>query len=218
MSSRSSTRYRETCTPNSPRLHPTGSTSARPPSTSGSTTSSSSTGSSTFARHLRSSSRLQTIDGCTTTPKPHSQAALTRRGPSAQRCNRCVMPLMGTRPAEKPHAHQKYWQELLGQVGGRVRAPMLELTDDEKAVTRAAFEQWRLQVVSLRVVLVGWGGYRPNRRRVALHRQYRARRRRYPIRTRPPGRSHHRNRHYRPTRSQRTPHPTSSPRRPAAKL
>ena len=48
--------------------------------------------------------------------------------------------LMGTRPAEKPHAHQKYWQELLGQVGGRVRAPLLELTDDEKAVTREAFE------------------------------------------------------------------------------
>ena len=31
--------------------------------------------------------------------------------------------LRNTRPAEKPHAHQKYWQELLGQVGGRVRAP-----------------------------------------------------------------------------------------------
>ncbi|WNJ92761.1 dihydrodipicolinate synthase family protein [Bosea sp. 685] len=48
--------------------------------------------------------------------------------------------LRGTRPAEKPHAHQKYWQELLGQVGGRVRPPMLELTDGEKAATRAAFE------------------------------------------------------------------------------
>ena len=23
-----------------------------------------------------------------------------------------------TRPPEKPYAHQKYWQELLGQVGG----------------------------------------------------------------------------------------------------
>lgn len=49
--------------------------------------------------------------------------------------------LRDTRPAEKPHAHQKYWQELLGQVGGRVRAPLLELTEDEKAHTRAAFEQ-----------------------------------------------------------------------------
>ena len=54
--------------------------------------------------------------------------------------------LMGTRPAEKPHAHQKYWQELLGQVGGRVRAPMLELTDAEKANTREAFERCGLTV------------------------------------------------------------------------
>ena len=29
-------------------------------------------------------------------------------------------------------AHGKYWQELLGQVGGAVRRPMLELTDEEK--------------------------------------------------------------------------------------
>lgn len=48
--------------------------------------------------------------------------------------------LRGTRPAEKPHAHQKYWQELLGQTGGRVRPPLLELTEDEKRATRAAFE------------------------------------------------------------------------------
>ena len=49
--------------------------------------------------------------------------------------------LKGTRPAEKPHAHQKYWQELLGQVGGRVRGPLLELTEAEKRATREAFEQ-----------------------------------------------------------------------------
>ena len=48
--------------------------------------------------------------------------------------------LRRTRPAEKPHAHQKYWQELLGQVGGKVRAPLLELTEAEKRATRAAFE------------------------------------------------------------------------------
>lgn len=48
--------------------------------------------------------------------------------------------LRDTRPQEKPHAHQKYWQDLLGQTGGRVRAPLLELTDAEKAATRAAFE------------------------------------------------------------------------------
>src|SRR6204780_4941099 len=45
----------------------------------------------------------------------------------------------GTRPAEKPSAHSKYWQELLGQTGGRVRPPMLELTNAEKEATRRAF-------------------------------------------------------------------------------
>ena len=48
--------------------------------------------------------------------------------------------ISGTKPAEKPYAHQKYWQELLGQVGGPVRRPLLELTDAEKAATKAAFE------------------------------------------------------------------------------
>ena len=48
--------------------------------------------------------------------------------------------LKETRPGGKPHAHQKYWQHLLGQAGGTVRRPMLELTDAERAVTRAAFE------------------------------------------------------------------------------
>ncbi len=48
--------------------------------------------------------------------------------------------LSSTRPPEKPHAHPKYWQELLGQVGGAVRRPMLELTDDEKTRVRAAFD------------------------------------------------------------------------------
>lgn len=54
--------------------------------------------------------------------------------------------LWGTRPAEKPHSHQKYWQELLGQVGGSVRFPLLELTDEERAITREAFEQCGLEV------------------------------------------------------------------------
>jgi 4-hydroxy-tetrahydrodipicolinate synthase len=47
--------------------------------------------------------------------------------------------LRTTRPGDKPQAHQKYWQELLGQAGGRVRRPMLELTEAERAATRAAF-------------------------------------------------------------------------------
>ena len=48
--------------------------------------------------------------------------------------------MTNSQPPEKPHAHQKYWQELLGQVGGNVRRPQLNLTDAEKASTREAFE------------------------------------------------------------------------------
>ena len=48
--------------------------------------------------------------------------------------------LRDTRPPEKPHAHQKYWQELLGQAGGSVRRPLLELTAAERDATRRAFE------------------------------------------------------------------------------
>jgi len=46
--------------------------------------------------------------------------------------------LKQTRPAEKPPAHAKYWQHLLGQAAGPVRRPMLELTDTEKASVREA--------------------------------------------------------------------------------
>ena len=48
--------------------------------------------------------------------------------------------LKSSRPAGKAAAHQKYWQELLGQTGGPVRRPLLALTDAEKAATRAAFD------------------------------------------------------------------------------
>ena len=51
-----------------------------------------------------------------------------------------------TKPAEKPPAHGKYWQELLGQVGGTVRRPMLDLTEDEKNNTRIAFESCGLKL------------------------------------------------------------------------
>lgn len=75
----------------------------------------------------------------------YTQAAVEGRIDEARRISRSLDPvrdaLAATRPAEKPHAHQKYWQELLGQVGGRVRAPLLELTDQERAATREAFER-----------------------------------------------------------------------------
>lgn len=48
--------------------------------------------------------------------------------------------LKDSRPAGKVAAQQKYWQELLGQAGGRVRRPLLELDEREKAAVRAAFE------------------------------------------------------------------------------
>ena len=51
-----------------------------------------------------------------------------------------------TKPAGKPYAHQKYWQELLGQAGGAVRRPLLELTEAEKAATKAAFEACGLRL------------------------------------------------------------------------
>ena len=47
--------------------------------------------------------------------------------------------IKSTKPGGKPQAHGKYWQELLGQTGGRVRFPMQELTEEEKSATRAAF-------------------------------------------------------------------------------
>lgn len=54
--------------------------------------------------------------------------------------------LKATRPPGKAAAHQKYWQELLGQAGGAVRPPLLALTEQEKTATRAAFETCGLKV------------------------------------------------------------------------
>ncbi|MFT6558158.1 dihydrodipicolinate synthase family protein [Sneathiella sp.] len=53
--------------------------------------------------------------------------------------------LKNTRPGGKPQSHQKYWQDLLGQTGGFVRRPMIELTEEEKTATRTAFEQCGLK-------------------------------------------------------------------------
>ena len=80
----------------------------------------------------------------------YTQAAFAGDAAEARRISESLNPvrdaLKRTRPAEKPHAHQKYWQELLGQVGGRVREPLLELTDAEKAATREACEHCGLLV------------------------------------------------------------------------
>jgi 4-hydroxy-tetrahydrodipicolinate synthase len=80
----------------------------------------------------------------------YTQAAFEGRVDEARAISASLEPvreaLRTTRPPEKPHAHQKYWQELLGQVGGRVRSPLLELTDDEKRATREAFDQCGLRL------------------------------------------------------------------------
>ncbi|HKU15121.1 MAG TPA: dihydrodipicolinate synthase family protein [Steroidobacteraceae bacterium] len=54
--------------------------------------------------------------------------------------------LRNSRPPGTPHAQQKYWQDLLGQVGGRVRRPLLNLTQAQKAVIERAFHDCGLQL------------------------------------------------------------------------
>ena len=44
-----------------------------------------------------------------------------------------------SKPSGKPQAHGKAWQELLGQHGGSVRRPLLNMTEAELAATREAF-------------------------------------------------------------------------------
>lgn len=51
-----------------------------------------------------------------------------------------------SRPKGKPQAHSKYWLELLGQVGGPVRRPLLQLTDGERTIIRDAFARSGLKV------------------------------------------------------------------------
>ncbi|MGA1598619.1 MAG: dihydrodipicolinate synthase family protein [bacterium] len=66
----------------------------------------------------------------------YTELALQGEYAKARSVSRSLQPvrdaLSATRPAEKPQAHQKYWQELLGQVGGPVRPPLLPLTASEK--------------------------------------------------------------------------------------
>ena len=81
----------------------------------------------------------------------YTDLALAGEAKQARRVRDSLNPvreaLKRTRPGAKPHAHQKYWQELLGQVGGPVRPPMLELTDAEKQATRQAFASCGLEAM-----------------------------------------------------------------------
>jgi 4-hydroxy-tetrahydrodipicolinate synthase len=47
--------------------------------------------------------------------------------------------IKASKPKGKPQAHAKYWQELLGQVGGPVRRPLLQMSAAEKEKTKVAF-------------------------------------------------------------------------------
>ncbi len=70
--------------------------------------------------------------------------ALQGRFDEARRVSDSLEPvrraLAGSRPAGTPHAQQKYWQELLGQVGGPVRRPLLPLQAGDLASIRKAFD------------------------------------------------------------------------------
>ena len=75
--------------------------------------------------------------------RDYTDLAFAGRAEEARRVRDSLEPvrraLKDARPDARPHAHQKYWQELLGQAGGPVRPPMLELTETEMAATRQAF-------------------------------------------------------------------------------
>ena len=51
-----------------------------------------------------------------------------------------------SKPKGKPQAHSKFWQDLLGQHGGLVRRPLLQLTDAEREATRVAFAESGLRL------------------------------------------------------------------------
>lgn len=75
----------------------------------------------------------------------YTELALAGKFDEARRIRDSLEPvrraLKTTRPGGKPQAHQKYWQELLGQHGGPARPPLLQLTNEERAITKAAFEK-----------------------------------------------------------------------------
>ncbi len=124
--------------------------SARRPRRNGSTTSSSSAGSSISARRRPTRCRPRSTAACANTPTSPSRARWRAPRRSATVSNPVREAFRETRPPEKFHAHSKYWQELLGQAGGGVRRPLLELTEAEKDATRRAFESCGLKLDRVR--------------------------------------------------------------------
>ncbi len=80
----------------------------------------------------------------------YTQLAFAGKFDEARRVRDSLKPvrdaIKNSKPKGKPQAHAKYWQELLGQYGGPVRRPLLQLTDAERAATKKAFEQCGLRV------------------------------------------------------------------------
>jgi 4-hydroxy-tetrahydrodipicolinate synthase len=74
----------------------------------------------------------------------YTELAFSGKFDQAHRVSNSLNPvreaIQQTKPGGKPTAHGKYWQHLLGQTGGCVRHPMLELTDAERTATKTAFE------------------------------------------------------------------------------
>jgi 4-hydroxy-tetrahydrodipicolinate synthase len=73
----------------------------------------------------------------------YTQLAFAGKFDEARRVRDSLTPVRDaikhSKPKGKPQAHAKYWQELLGQHGGPVRRPLLQLSDAEREATRKAF-------------------------------------------------------------------------------
>jgi 4-hydroxy-tetrahydrodipicolinate synthase len=73
----------------------------------------------------------------------YTQLAFAGKFDEARRVRDSLTPVRDaikhSKPKGKPQAHAKYWQELLGQHGGPVRRPLLQLSDAEREATQKAF-------------------------------------------------------------------------------
>ena len=74
----------------------------------------------------------------------YTELAMAGREADARKVRDSLNPvreaLKGTRPADKPQAQQKYWQELIGQVGGASADPCSTLRSKEKATVKQGLD------------------------------------------------------------------------------
>jgi 4-hydroxy-tetrahydrodipicolinate synthase len=80
----------------------------------------------------------------------YTQLAFAGRHDEARRVRDSLNPareaFRACKPQGKPQAQSKYWLELLGQVGGPVRRPLLALSDAERASIREQFSHSGLRL------------------------------------------------------------------------